>query len=369
MNPQEQFCPNMECGARGKVGAGNITIHSQKKRRYKCQECHKTFSETRGTALYRVKKDRWLYVTVMTLLAYGCPVKAIEVAFGLDDETVRAWAKKAGGHCRQVHNHFMEHSCLDLGQAQADEIKVRKQGGSVWMALAIMVSTRLWLGGVVGVNRDKFLIRELAGQVRQWALCRPLLLAVDGFSAYLKAFQQAFRSPYKGGKGGRPRLYVWEEVAIVQVIKQRAQNTFTIQRHIAQGCAALVERLLTASQQGGVINTAFIERLNATFRQRLACLVRRGRALARQLDTLEAGMYLVGCVYNFCTCHKSLRLKLWITERRIHWVRRTPAVAAGLTDHSWSLEELLMFKLPIPPFVPPKRRGRPSKCALAAVSI
>jgi transposase-like protein len=368
MNPHKEFCPNKGCVASGKIGEGNITVHSQKKRRLKCTVCGKTFSETRGTAVYRVKKARWLYVVVVTLLAYGCPVAAIVAAFGLDDETVRAWAKKAGIHCRGVHEHFMQHTRLDLGQVQADEIKVKKQRGTVWMALALMVSTRLWLGGVVGVNRDKSLIRALAGQVGQWALCRPILLAVDGFAAYLKVFQQAFRSPYSGGKGGRPRLYVWEQVAIVQVIKRRVHDTLTIERRIAQGCAQLVECLLKATQQQGVINTAFIERLNATFRQRLACLVRRGRALARQAATLESGMYLVGCVYNFCTHHKSLRLKLWITERRLHWVQRTPAVAAGLTDHVWSVEELLMFKLPIAPFVPPKRRGRPPKQALAAVA-
>jgi hypothetical protein len=156
-------------------------------------------------------------------------------------------------------------------------------------------------------------------------------------------------------------------VAIVQVIKRRGQDTLAIQRRIVQGCTKLVERLLLVSQGGGGINTAFSERLNATFRQRLACLVRRGRALARQIETLTAGMYLVGCVYNFCTHHQSLRLKLWITERRIHWVQRTPAVAARLTDHCWLVEELLMFKLPISPFVPAKRRGRPPKLMLAAV--
>jgi transposase-like protein len=369
MNPKEQFCPNMECSARGKVGEGNIRVHSQKEGRYRCEVCGKTFSETTGTALYRVKKDRWLYVTVMTLLAHGCPVAAVVAAFKVDEETVRSWVTKAGLHCQGVHQHFMEQNALDLGQVQADEIKVKKQGGSVWMALAMMVGTRLWLGGVVGVNRDKQLIRELAGQVRQWALCRAILVAVDGFSAYLKAFQQAFRSAYKGDQGGRPRLYVWEEVAIVQVIKRRTQDTLTIQRRIAQGRAEMVERLLATSQGCGMINTAFIERLNATFRQRLACLVRRGRGLARQIETLEAGMYLVGCVYNFCTHHKSLRLKLWITERRIHWVQRTPAVAAGLTDHRWSIEELLMFKLPISPFVPPNRRGRPPKLARQAVAL
>jgi transposase-like protein len=289
------------------------------------------------------------------------------MAFGLDDETVRDWVKKSGQHCQQMHEHFMHKASLDLGQVQADEIKVKKQRGAVWMALAMMVGTRLWLGGVVGESRDKGLIRELTGQVRQWALCRPLLLAVDGFAAYVKAFQEAFRSPYKGGQGGRPRLFVWQEVAIVQVVKRRTQDTLTIERRIAQGCAELVERLLATSQKGGTINTAFIERLNATFRQRLACLVRRGRALARQVETLEAGMYLVGCVYNFCTHHKSLRIGLWMSERRIHWVRRTPAIAAGLTDHLWSVQELLCFRLPISPYVPPKRRGRPPKLPALAV--
>jgi len=368
MNPQEQFCPNMECSARGEIGAGNITIHSQKERRYKCEQCGKTFSERVGTPLYKLKKAGELFVTVVTLLAHGCPVQAIVAAFGLDERTVKEWFMRSGQHCQQVHEHFMNQTELDLGQVQADEIKVKKQRGAAWMVLAMMVSTRLWLGGVVGLHRDKSLIRELAGQVRQWALCRPFLLAVVGFAAYVKAFQQVFRSPYKGGKGGRPRLYVWEEVAIVQVIKRRIQDTLTIERRIAQGCAELVERLIAATQNAGTINTAFIERLNATFRQRLACLVRRGRALARQVETLEAGMFLLGCVYNFCTHHHSLRLKLWISERRFHWVQRTPAVAAGLTDHRWSVQELLLFKLPISPFVPPKRRGRPPKQALVAVA-
>jgi hypothetical protein len=366
MNPQEQFCPNMECRARGKVGEGNITIHSRKEGRYKCKQCGKTFSETTGTALYGLKKASELFVIVVTLLAYGCPVQAIVVAFGLDERTVKDWFMRSGQHCQAVHEHFMEKTVLDLGQVQADEIKVKKQRGTVWMALALMVGTRLWLGGVVSEKRDKALIRELAGQVRQWALCRPVLVAVDGLAAYLKAFRNAFRSPYKGEKGGRPRLYVWEEVAIVQVVKQRTKDSLTITRRIAQGTADQVARLLSATQNGGGINTAYIERLNATFRQRLACLVRRGRALARQVDTLEAGMYLVGCVYNFCTHHHSLRLKLWVTERRIHWVQRTPAAAVGLTDHRWSVEELLMFKLPLSPFLPPKRRGRPPKQALAA---
>ena len=101
--------------------------------------------------------------------------------------------------------------------------------------------------------------------------------------------------------------------------------------------------------------------LNATFRQCLACWGRRSRSLARQARTLQAGMCLVGCVYNLCNGHASLRLPLWISQRRCHWVQRTPAMAAGLTDHRWSVLELLTFKVPPPPFVPPKRRGGPPK--------
>lgn len=318
--------------------------------------------------MYGIKKSSATFVLVVTLLAYGCPVQAIVKAFSLDERTVRDWLSKAGLHCQQMHEHFMEQTEMDLGQVQADEIKVKTQGGALWMALAMMVGTRLWLGGVVGAKRDRHLIRQLADQVRQWALCRPILIAVDGFSAYVKAFRRAFRTPYNGGRGGRRRLFEWPDVAIVQVVKRRSRP-FSIKRRIALGCADLVQRLLSASQGGGLINTAYIERFNATFRQRMAPLARRTCALARAPETLHWGMYLVGCVYNFCTHHKSLRLPLYITERRIHWVRRTPAVVAGLTDHRWSLHELLSFKVPLSPYVPPKRRGRPPNIArLEAIS-
>ena len=76
-----------------------------------------------------------------------------------------------------------------------------------------------------------------------------------------------------------------------------------------------IERLLSITQNGGVINTAYIERLNATFRQRLSWLARRTRNLAQQTETLMAGMFIVGCMYNFCENHHSLRLKLSVGSR------------------------------------------------------
>lgn len=90
--------------------------------------------------------------------------------------------------------------------------------------------------------------------------------------------------------------------------------------------------MLARTGTGTGVNTAYIERLNATFRGCRAGSVRRGRALLRQEGRLQAGLYLVGCVYNWCRAHDSLRTP---------GGGRTPAMAAGRTDPRWDLEELL----------------------------
>jgi len=94
-------------------------------------------------------------------------------------------------------------------------------------------------------------------------------------------------------------------------VKRRHNGEFAIERRIVQGCAQMIQSLIDSSQgMGGGINTAFIERFNATFRQRLTFLARRTRALARRSQTVESGMYLLGSVYNFCTFHSSLAVQI-----------------------------------------------------------
>ena len=358
MAPESVFCPNPDCPARGQTGRGNIGVHSRKERRYKCRVCGKTFTDRRGTVFYRLRTAIDVVTVVITLLAHGCPRQAIVAAFGLDERTVEKWYARAGQHCEQVHAHLVQRP-RDLGQVQADELRVKKQGGIVWLATALQVNSRLWLGGAMGAVRDSNLITRLIQKVRACALCRPLLFCSDGFRAYVQAIQTVFREPVPTGQGGRPRLRSWDGVMIAQVVKQYARHRVVgIARRIVQGTATQVRLLLEQSQGGGSINTAYIERLNATFRARLVNLVRRGRALARQAATLYNGMYLIGTVYNFCTYHKSLRLPGLIGGHK--WLPRTPAMAAGLTNHCWSVEELLNFPVPLPRWTPPKRRGRPS---------
>jgi transposase-like protein len=368
MNPQAVFCPNIGCCARGRTGEGNIGVHSEAEKRYICHECKKTFVATKGTIFYRLRTDPQMVMWVIVLLAYGCPPKAIVQAFGFDERTIKKWWRRSGEHCRIVHEHMIGGSQLDLQHVQSDEIKGKGFGQTIWMAMAMMVSTRLWLGGAISPKRDLSLIQELANQIREIALCRKLLLAVDGLPGYVKAFRRAFRTPFKEkGQPGRSRLISWPNIAIVQVVKKRKENVLTIERRIVQGCEKMIQQLLQVTQNGGVINTSYIERLNATFRQRLAWLARRTRNLAQQTETLVAGMFTVGCFYNFCDNHHSLRLKLSVGRRGYRWVQRTPAMAAGLTDHRWSPEELFRFKVPPPRWTPPSQRGRPSTATLELI--
>ncbi len=118
------------------------------------------------------------------------------------------------------------------------------------MALAIWVQPRLWIGGVVSPKRDLNLIQALADKVRQMALFRPLLLAVDGLASYVSAFRS--KLPRSAGETGRCQMVSWQDIAIVQVVKQRVEGVLHAERHIVQGAKDWVERLIQITQGKGV---------------------------------------------------------------------------------------------------------------------
>src|SRR5512147_2941601 len=273
MDPQDQFCHNPDCPARGQLGLGNIRIHSRTERRYRCTTCKRTFAATRDTPLYNLKKPVDLVTIVLTLLCHGCPLQAIVVAFGIDERTVAAWRDRAGRHGQQFHEHHVLSGRVELGHVQADELYVKAVARRLGMAMAMAVPSRLWLGGVISPRRDLTLILAVVRTVRRAARSLAFLVGVDGLASYVTAFARVFRDTLRTGRAGRPRLVPTAGLLLGQVIKHHAgRRLVSITRRVVRGTTEAITAVLQTTGTGTGVNTAYIERLNATFRGSLSPL-------------------------------------------------------------------------------------------------
>jgi transposase InsO family protein len=285
-----------------------------------------------------LKYPVWQVMVVLTLLAYGCPIPAIVAAFGLDERTVWEWRQKAGEQAgpegTPVQEAVVCTGQVDVGQVQGDEFYLKTQCGGVWVATAMSVFSRLFLWGAVSIERNTTLVTQVVIQVKAAALPeRPLLWAVDGFGAWTQAILHCFRRPHYTGQPARPQLVVWPQLHIVQVVKRyTARRLSAVERRLVHGVHQAAEAIVFATQLGwGCFNTAYIERLNATFRGWLPIASRRSRTPAARRYQVEAALFWTGVVYNFCHIHASLQA--------------TPAMAAGLTDYVWSIDQLLRYRV------------------------
>ncbi len=248
---------------------------------------------------------------VVALLSYGCPLQAIVFAFGLDERTVAAWQKRAGAHCRRVHIAVVEQGKVKSQHIQADEIRAKGRKLVIWIALAMDVTTRLWMAGAVSQQRDHCLIDRLFQHVRACCpLVQGLLVSTDGFAAYPKSIVRAFREKVKKQAGrGRCALEAWPDLCIATVIKHtKKKRVVEITRKVARGTREKAKELL---------------------------------------------LMIKGCAeFNTQVGYPT-----------------TPAMAATLTDHIWSIRELLWYKVAPAPWVqaPPAKlkrsRGRSRKPA------
>jgi transposase-like protein/IS1 family transposase len=330
MDTSQQFCPNVACSASGQTHQGNITIHDRKRERYRCTICRQTFTARTGTMLEGLRKPAELIFIVVGLLSYGCPLQAIVHVFGLDERTVALWRDRAGQQCQRVQHAVIQQGQLTLTHVQADEIRIKGKKGILWMGLAMEVRSRLWLAGVVQHSRDRVLADCLLQQVRRCTNgVSQLLICVDGWAAYPNAILRVFVEQVQAGK---QQIRVWPQLIIGQVIKtQKKYRLVSVQHTLLRGNEQGLKTCLEQSKGGTQINTAYIERFNGTMRERLASLTRKCRHANRHLEPFQWGMYVIGCTYNLCWPH--------------HQIGQTPARVAGLTDHTWSIKEVLTYKV------------------------
>ena len=366
-----QPCPNPNCRYHNQFHHGTIiaqsTYQTQSGRRriFKCTHCGQLFSETRDTVFYDLRLPEERVMLVLKLCLVAVSLSGISFAVGVQEETILRWLQRAAAQAERVNAQLLQE--VQVSQVQLDELwnfVARKQAetaqangeaseespdGRHWVWLSYAPEYCLLLATVVGprtLNNAQRLIQQTAAVV-QGVPC----FFSDGFSCYFTAllgcYQQVIRFPHTG-KRGRPRKDRVEphpQLVYAQLIKEKRHGCLQSLR-VQVRCGA--ERL---QQLGLTVSTSLVERLNLTLRTALAPLVRKSPSFCKQPQRLRHRIVFFHAFYNLVRPHMSLRRPLQADASdapRFHtqYEQRTPALAAGLTDHIWCFRELLTAKLP-----------------------
>jgi IS1 family transposase len=400
VDTSQQFCPNPDCDYRGWVGWGNLSANGHPGggpwRQLYCSQCEGYVLETHGTPFHGKRVSPDLLVWAVGALAEGLGIRAVARVFEVDPNTVLQWLIQAADHLKTFSHYFLHD--LRVTQIQLDELYAllsavkdgevseakaitRLSRSPHWVWVAIDPVTKLLLAIDVGA-RTLAMAQCVVHQVVQVLApdCVPVFLS-DGFKAYITALLTHFghwiqpeRRQAKGplyitallthfghwiqperrqakGPLPKPRWLPLPQLLYAQVIKvTRRRRLVEVRHRVVFGTKAAVEQVLAAC--GWQINTAFIERVNLSIRQHVAAVGRRVMTLCKGEDGLRQQLALYHAYYNFCLPHASLRQPLPQPEptngngSAKQWRPRTPAMAAGLTNHVWTLREVLLFRVP-----------------------
>jgi len=303
----------------------------------------------------------------LKMLLVRVDLAGIGFVLGVTEETVLAWLKRAAQQAEAINAHLLRD--LPVTQVQLDEMwnfierkhatangqaEQRAESppastdGRQWLWLSYAPQFRLILAAFVGPRTSDSaltLIQRTAAAVRGV----PCFFS-DGFSCYLPALIECYhqlKSFARTGKPGRPKQPVKEvhpDLVYAQLVKKKVQGRL---KELTQRTLCGAPRL---QQLGLSISTSLIERLNLTWRQALAPLVRKSWSFCKEREQMRQRVVFYQAFYNWARPHQSLRLPLPAEAVRARgliqpkWQARTPGMAAGVTDHVWTFRELLTVK-------------------------
>jgi IS1 family transposase len=370
------FCPHPNCDYRGWLGLNNLRANGHPNggpwRQFHCLGCNGYFPEHHGTLFHGKQAEVERIVRVLTCLAEGLGIRATARVFEVDANTVLHWLVEAAEqltafsayflcdlHVQQLQLDELYAVLRDLkaGEISEDEAIRRLERSPYWVWTAMDPQSKLLLVIDVGTRTLEMAQRIVHQVVERLARgCVPLCLT-DGHRDYTMAFlahwghwvqpeRKRERRP-----APKPRWMPLPELLYAQVVKSyRRRRIVGVNYRVVFGTLERVEQVLSAC--GRKINTAFVERLNLDIRQRVAAVGRRVNTLCQGEDGLRQQLVVYHTYYNFCLPHASLRQPLLVPEPTNGsgsaklWRPCTPAMAAGLTDHVWSLKEVLLYRVP-----------------------
>jgi IS1 family transposase len=370
------FCPHPPCTYWGWVGLGNISANGHPNggpwRQLHCTGCGGYFQETHGTPLHgkRVVPERLVWA--VGALAEGLGIRAVARVFEVDPNTVLQWLVEVADHAAAFTQYFLHDvrvtqvqldelfallSAVKAGEVSDTEAIQRLSRSPHWVWVAMDPVTKLLLTLDVG-DRTLAMAQRVVHQVVQVLApgCMPLFLT-DGLQEYMTALLTHYGQwvqparQHAQGPAPKPRWMPLPGLRYAQVVKTvRRRRLVGVTHRVVFGSLEAVNHVL--APLGWHINTAFVERINLTIRQHVAAVGRRVSTLCKGEDGLRQQLALYQVYYNFCLPHASVRQPLPQPEPTNGtgsaklWRPYTPAMAAGLTDHVWTLREVLLFRVP-----------------------
>jgi IS1 family transposase/transposase-like protein len=309
---------------------------------FKCQACQVGFSSRRNTPLYHLKTHPGRVEMCLWLLAEGVDISVLVRFSGHVDATLTRWLARAGVHSENLHTVLFVH--LELAYLQVDELHAPVAGNKrrSWLWVAIEPVTKIIPAvhlGTRGKEDAYHFVHDL--KLRLAEDCVPAFTS-DGLRAYFYAITAHFGEWVAGKDWVVSNLLAYGQLIKRKNKKKDDGKPFTITRMMWGKRWQLFQTLLELGFSA-TIQTAFIERVNLTIRQGIAPLARKTWSLAKSQESLLLHVHWWRGFYHFARPHQSLRERVPGLKRR--YQERTPAMAAGFTDHVWKVGDLLSLPL------------------------
>jgi transposase-like protein/IS1 family transposase len=298
--------------------------HRNGLRRFRCLNCKKTYTEahTRTLGTMYVSEDK--AALAIQLLIEGNSIRSTERITKLDRNTIMRVLILAGQRCEKLMDAKMRE--LPCRRIQCDEIwtyvgkkarHVRKDDpaelGDQWIFVALDADTKLVPSFIVGkrssANTQAFM-RDLRSRIAD----HRIQLTTDAYIFCRKAVEESF-----GGDADFAQL--------TKLFGDYGQHDGPDARYSPPKITEVISKIRSGSPDPRHISTSFVERQNLTMRMQIRRLTRLTNAFSKKLVNLKAAIALHFAYYNFCRIHQTLRV--------------TSAMEAGLTDHVWTIEELI----------------------------
>ena len=227
--------------------------------------------------------------------------------------------------------------------------------GSYWDHVIIDPETKLIISLVVGRRNADTVVQVFTDFYGRTDGYLPEVICTDGYGVYEAVILDTYgvwraeleltaEEEVEFDCNGMPQFYFPAEITYARVIKEKESGRVVkVTSAVVLGSQEQAEQTLAESEQSQTINTSFVERYHATQRQFNARKKRKAYTFSKELSFHEACTWLVVVWYNFAWCVRTLRQKVQEDPPRYHY--RTPAMAAGLADHAWTMHELLHYPL------------------------